>query len=75
MYASVTAVTKCGSIQAGNGREKERGKRECNGSRQKNSKRDRKVESNDSPVIPDRGETSNIPSFPSEVVTTAQLIS
>ena len=33
--------------------------------RQKNKRGDSKVESNDSPEIPDRGETSDIPSFPS----------
>ena len=33
--------------------------------RQKNKTEDSKVESNDSPEIPDRGETSDIPSLPS----------
>ena len=35
--------------------------------RQKNKRGDSKVESNDSPVIPDRGETSDIPGLPSGV--------
>ena len=35
--------------------------------RQKNKRRDSKVESNDSPKIPDRGETSDIPGLPSGV--------
>ena len=34
---------------------------------QKNKTGDSKVESNDSPEIPDRGETSDIPSLPSGV--------
>ena len=36
-----------------------------NRTRQKNKRRDSKVESNDSPEIPDRGETSDIPGLPS----------
>ena len=36
-----------------------------NRTRQKNKRGDSKVESNDSLVIPDRGEISNIPGFPS----------
>ena len=39
--------------------------RKCNRTRQKNKRGDRKVESNDSPEIPDRGETSDIPGLPS----------
>ena len=39
--------------------------RKSNRTRQKNKKGDSKVESNDSPEIPDRGETSDIPCFPS----------
>ena len=35
--------------------------RKCNGSRQKNKRRDGKVESNDSTEISDRGKTSDIP--------------
>ena len=35
----------------------------------KNKRGDSKVESNDSPEIPDRGETSNIPGLPSGVFT------
>ena len=34
---------------------------------QKNKRGDSKVESNDSPEIPDRGETSDIPGLPSGV--------
>ena len=36
-----------------------------NRTRQKNKKGDSKVESNDGPEIPDRGETSDIPGLPS----------
>ena len=36
-----------------------------NRTRQKNKRGDSKVESNDSPKIPDRGETSDIPGLPS----------
>ena len=36
-----------------------------NMTRQKNKRGDSKVESNDSPEIPDRGETSDIPGLPS----------
>ena len=36
-----------------------------NRTRQKNKRGDSKVESNDSPEIPDRGETSDIPGLPS----------
>ena len=39
--------------------------RKGNRSRQKNKRGDSKVESNDSPVIPDRGETSDIPGLTS----------
>ena len=35
---------------------------------QKNKRGDSKVESNDSPEIPDRGETSDIPGLPSGVI-------
>ena len=44
------------------GRKQEDRKR--NGSRQKNKRGVSKVESNDSPKIPDRGETSKIPGLP-----------
>ena len=40
--------------------------RESNRTRQKNKRGDSKAESNDSPEIPDRGETSDIPGLPSE---------
>ena len=39
--------------------------RKSNRTRQKNKRGDSKVESNDSPEIPDRGETSDIRSLPS----------
>ena len=39
--------------------------RKGNGTRHKNMRGDSKVESNDSPEIPDRGETPDIPSLPS----------
>ena len=39
--------------------------RKGNRTRQKNKRGDSKVESNDSPEIPDRGETSDIPGLPS----------
>ena len=41
--------------------------RKGNRTRQKNKRGDSKVESNDSPEIPDRGETSDIPSLPSGI--------
>ena len=41
--------------------------RKGNMCRQENKRGDRKVESDDSPEIPDRGETSDIPGFPSGV--------
>ena len=39
--------------------------RQKNRTRQKDKTGDSKVESNDSPEIPDRGETSDIPGLPS----------
>ena len=39
--------------------------RQSNGTRQKNKRKDSKVESNGSPEIPDRGEISDIPGLPS----------
>ena len=39
--------------------------RKGNRTRLKNKRGDSKVESNDSPEIPDRGETSDIPGLPS----------
>ena len=39
--------------------------RKSNRTRQKNKRADSKVESNDSPEIPDRGKTSDIPGLPS----------
>ena len=41
--------------------------RKSNRTRQKNMRRSSKVESNDSPEIPDRGKTSDIPGLPSGV--------
>ena len=41
--------------------------RKSNRTRQRNKTGDGKVESNDSPEIPDRGETSDIPGLPSGV--------
>ena len=41
--------------------------RKSNGSRQKNKRPDRKVESNDSPEIPDTGKTSDIPGLLSAI--------
>ena len=43
--------------------------RKSNRSRQKNKRGDSKVESNDSPDIPDREETSDIPGLSSGVVS------
>ena len=40
-----------------------------NRTRQKNKRGDSKAKSDDSPEIPDRGETSDIPGLPSGVVT------
>ena len=48
-------------VPAGKKRSDRNGKR----TRQKNNRGDSKVESNDSPGIPDRGETSDIPGLPS----------
>ena len=48
--------------------------RKSNRTRQKNKRGDSKVESNDSPEIPDRGETSDIPGLPSGVVTNKSSI-
>ena len=39
--------------------------RKSNRTRQKNKRGESKVESNDSPEIPDRGESSDIPGLPS----------
>ena len=47
------------------GKKKKKKDRKTNRTRQKNKRGDSKVESNDSPVIPDRGETSDIPGLPS----------
>ena len=44
--------------------------RKSNRTRQKNKRGDSKVESNDSPEIPDRGETSDIPGPPFGVFAT-----
>ena len=44
---------------------KDKTERVINRTRQKNKRGDNKVESNDSPEIPDRGETSDIPGLPS----------
>ena len=44
---------------------RKRSDRKGNRTRQKNKRGDSKVESNDSPEIPDRGETSDIPGLPS----------
>ena len=46
-------------------KKKKKKKTESNWTRQKNKTGDSKVESNDSPEIPDRGETSDIPGLPS----------
>ena len=48
--------------------EKKRQDRKSNRTRQKNKRGDSKVESNDSPEIPERGETSDIPGLPSAAV-------
>ena len=45
--------------------EKKIRKKKSNRTRQKNESGDSKVESNDSPEIPDRGKTSGIPGLPS----------
>ena len=44
---------------------RKRSDRKGNRTRQKNKRGDSKVQSNDSPEIPDRGETSDIPGLPS----------
>ena len=50
-------------------RQEKRQDRKRNGSRQKNTRGDSRVESNYSPKIPDRGETSDILGLPSGCVT------
>ena len=50
---------------------RKRSDRKGNKTRQKNKRGDSKVESDDSPEIPDRGETSDIPGLPSGVIMTA----
>ena len=50
---------------AGRKEQKEKKDRKSNGTRQKNKRGDNKVESNDSPEIPDRVEASDIPGHPS----------
>ena len=52
---------------AGKKKKKDR-KGNTNRTRQKNKRGDSKVESNDSPEIPDRGVTSDIPGLPLGVV-------
>ena len=58
-------------------RQEKRRDRKSNRTQKKNKWGDSKVESNDSPEIPDRGETSDIPSLPSGVKqkTQSQLFS
>ena len=48
--------------------------RQSNRTRQKNKRGDSKVESNDSPKIPDRGETSDIPGLPLGEMPTGQAV-
>ena len=48
-------------------RQKKKEDRKGNRTRQKNKRGDSKVESNDSPGIPDKGETSDIAGLPSGV--------
>ena len=48
-------------------RRQKKDKRENNRTRQKNKRGNSKVESNDSPEIPDKGETSDFPSLPAGV--------
>ena len=47
--------------------------RKSNRTRQKNKRGDSKVESSDSPELPDRGETSDIPGLPSGVFLEGNL--
>ena len=47
---------------------------ENNGSKQNKKRGNRKVESNDNPEIPDRGETSDIPGLPSGTLTNDQTV-
>ena len=49
---------------------RKRSDRKSKRTRQKNKRGDSKVESNDSPEIPDRGETSDIPGLPSGAIMT-----
>ena len=56
-----------GKVQKKGPTGRKRSDRKGSRTRQKNKGGDSKVESNDSPEIPDRGETSDIPGFPSGV--------
>ena len=53
---------------------RKRSDRKGNRTRQKNKRGDSKVKSNDSPEIPDKGETSDIPGLPSGVVSKKQSL-
>ena len=54
-----------GKVQENGPAGRKRKDRKSNRTRQKNKRGDSKVESNDSPEIPDRGETSDIQGLPS----------
>ena len=54
-----------GKVQENGLAGRKRKDRKSNRTRQENKRGDSKVESNDSPAIPDRGETSDIPVLPS----------
>ena len=46
------------------GQNQKKGENRSNRTRQNNKRADRKVESNDSPEIPDRAKTSEVPGLP-----------
>ena len=54
-----------GKVQKNGPEGRKRSNRKSNRTRQKNKRGDSEVESNDSPEIPDSGETSDIPGLPS----------
>ena len=59
---------------SGKSLEEKTSRQKKNQTKQKNKRGDSKVESNDSPEIPDRGETSDIPGLPSGVSDTKKTL-
>ena len=70
LYKKAYLLTKniekfSGKVQKNGPADRKKNDRKSNKTRQKNKRGDSKVESNDSPEIPDRGEASDIPGLPS----------